>query len=204
VYRPSSRRSGPSKIVFHPPSAGGSPVPSGDALAGLHDAFTGAPLNIRLGLHQCTSCKVYYHTESVAVLREENASRCVACGTASIVALTESQTSTSRGRDYQPDVVTLTNFREHFNRVVTFEGRVQAVRVSRRGMDYAVMFENAPWAKGFKLVFFRGAVRSVGGPDFINGLKGRTVRVRGLVIDHSRFGPEIVISERGMILGMTP
>jgi hypothetical protein len=69
-------------------------------------------------------------------------------------------------------------------------------------MDYAVMFENTSWTKGLKLVFFRGAVRAVGGPDFIHSLAGRTVRVRGLLINHSRFGPEIVISERGMILGV--
>jgi hypothetical protein len=175
-------------------------VPSGEALAGLHDAFTGASLNPRLGLFQCTSCKVYYHTESVAVLREENSSRCVACGTATVVALTELQTKTTKGRDYNPNVTTLANFRQYFGRAVTFEGRVQAVKVSRRGMDYAVMFENASWTKGLKLVFFRGAVRAVGGPDFINSLSGRTVRVRGLLINHPRFGPEIIISERGMIL----
>ena len=204
VYRPSARTSGTPRIVFDPPKVGGGPVPSGDALAGLHDAFTGAPLNIRLGLHQCTTCKVYYHAESVSLLREENASRCVACGSVAIRALTESQTGTSRGRDYRPDVVTLANFRDHFNRVVTFEGMVQSVRVSRRGMDYAVMFENAPWSKGFKLVFMRGAVRSVGGPDFIHSLKGHTVRVRGLLINHNRFGPEILITERGMILRVVP
>lgn len=205
VYTPRPPRSGGPRIVFPPP--GGSPagpIPAGKALEGLHDAFTGAPLNVRLGLHQCTACKVYYHAESVAVLREENASRCVACGAGGIVALTPGQAETSRGHDYNPDVVTLANFRRHFDRVVTFEGGVRAVRVSRRGMDYAVMFENASWTKGLKLVFFRGAVRAVGGPDFINSLRGRTVRVRGLLVNHPRFGPEIIISERGMILEVSP
>jgi hypothetical protein len=199
TYRPTSHLPGKPRIVFETPRQGG-PMPSGEALAGLHDAFTGAPLNPRLGLFQCTSCKVYYHADSVAVLREENGSRCVACGTAAVVALTESSTKSTTGRDYNPDVVSLANFRQHFDRVVTFEGRVHAVKVSRRGTDYAVMFENAPWTKGLKLVFFRGAVRAVGGPDFINSLSGRTVRVRGLLINHASFGPEIIISERGMIL----
>jgi hypothetical protein len=189
--------------VFAPPASSG-PVPSEDSLAGLHDAFTGAPLEIRLGLHQCNTCKVYYHTESVAVLREENASRCVACGVATIVALNEGQARKSRGRDHSPDVVTLANFRNHFDRVVTFEGRVRSIKVSRRGADYAVMFENAAWTRGLKLVFFKGSVRAVGGPEYINGLDGRTVRVRGLLINHARFGPEIIISERGMILGVSP
>jgi hypothetical protein len=181
----------------------GGTVPSGEALAGLHDAFTGAPLDARLGFHQCTNCKVHYHAESVVVLREENGARCVACGAAAIVALTDSQARTTKGRDYSPDVITLGDFRRHFDRVVTFEARVTAVKVSRRGMDYAVMFEQASWTKGLKLVFFRGAVRAVGGPDFINSLAGRTVRVRGLLINHARFGPEIIISERGMILGIS-
>jgi hypothetical protein len=66
------------------------------------------------------------------------------------------------------------------------------------------MFENAAWTRGLKLVFFKGSVRAVGGPEYINGLDGRTVRVRGLLINHARFGPEIIISERGMILGVSP
>jgi hypothetical protein len=83
---------------------------------------------------------------------------------------------------------------------VTFEGAVRAVRKSRRGQDYAVMFEQAGWTRGLKLVFFRGAVGKVGGPRFIQGLTGRTVRVRGFLLNHPLFGPEIVISERSMIL----
>lgn len=203
VYRPRSTPSRRSSVVFTDTSrASGSSAPSVKALEGLHDAFTGASLNPVLGLHQCTNCKVYYHLESVAVLREENASRCVACGSTTIVALTAREATTSKGRDYSPDIVTLATFRRHFDRVVTFEGLVQSVKVSRRGKDYAVMFEQASWTKGLKLVFFRGGVRKAGGSTFITSLSGRTVRVRGLLIDHPRFGPEIVITERGMILGV--
>jgi hypothetical protein len=203
TYRP--RPGGARRPDIRFGSVGGSAgsLPTEKALEGLHDAFTGAPLNLRLGLYQCTACKVYYHTDSVTVLSEENASRCVACGGGTIVALTAGQAKTSRGRDYSPDVVTLANFRSHFDRVVTFEGRVQAVRVSRRGKDYAVMFENASWTRGLKLVFFRGAVSKVGGAAYINGLHGKTVRVRGLLVNHTRFGPEIIISERSMIVGVS-
>ena len=197
--RPSSRRD--PRIIFENPKGGSAgPIPTLAALEGLHDAFTGAPLEARLGLHQCRECKVYYHSSSVDVLREENASRCVSCGTGSIVALTAAQAKTSRGFDYNPNAVTLANYRSHFDRVVTFEGTVQAVKTSRRGLDYAVMFDNASWTKGLKLVFFRGAVHQVGGAEFIEGLSGRFVRVRGLLINHQRFGPEIIISERAMIL----
>ena len=204
VYRPRPSGSGKPRIVFQAFKAGANgPVQSG-LLDGLHDAFTGAPLDVRLGLHQCTRCKVYHHNASVAVLQEESGSRCVACGTGSISALTAAQASASRGADYRPDVVTVGNYRMHFDRVVTFEGKVQSVRVSRRGKDYAVMFENAAWTRGLKLVFLRGGVLAVGGPAFIKSLEGRTVRVRGLLINHPRFGPEILISERGMILGISP
>jgi hypothetical protein len=203
VYRP--KRTTRPRIVFEPPSQAGSsaPLPTQQSLEGLHDAFTGVPLNVALGLHQCTSCKVYYHTASVEVLRQENSSNCVACGNSSIVALSNAQARSTRGRDHNPDVVTLANFRSHFNRVVTFEGRVHAVRASRRGSDFAVMFENASWTRGLKLVFFRGAVRAVGGSEYIENLAGKTVRVRGLLINHSQFGPEIIISERDMILAVS-
>ena len=200
VYRPDPRRQ--NRIIFINQGKGGGRggAPTSEALEGLHDAFTGAVLDPARGLHQCSNCKVYYHAESVAVLTEANAGRCVACGISSVVALTEAQAATSKGRDYSPDVVTLANYHHHFDRVVTFDGLVRSVRSSRRGGDYAVMFEDKSWAQGLKLVFFRGAVRKVGGPRFVEGLQGHHVRVRGLLIRHDRFGPEIVISEAGMIL----
>jgi hypothetical protein len=200
VYRPHPGHTPRPTIVFRDQSATATSPPSSDALSGLHDAFTGAPLDVTLGLNQCTSCKVYYHTESVEVLVQENASQCVACGAASIIALTVSQARTTKGRDYDPDVITLSTYRSHFDRVVTFEGRVHSVRVSRRGTDYAVMLEAASWSRGLKLVCFRGAVRKVGGATFIRGLSGHTVRVRGLLVNHRVFGPQIIISERRMIL----
>ncbi|PSW06751.1 hypothetical protein C9I89_04245 [Photobacterium lipolyticum] len=88
----------------------------------------------------------------------------------------------------------------HIGSVVTFEARVVEVKESRRGNDFAVMFENKSWTKGFKLVFFRDAVRKVGGKPYISSLSGKTVRVRGLVVKHPRFGYEIIVSEKSMIL----
>jgi hypothetical protein len=198
TYRPQPSK-GKSKIIFNPPSPGTTQSQPSD-LKDLHDAFTGAPLNPALGLHQCMNCQVYYHSGSVVVLREENAGRCVACGSTRLVA--RSAQEAGEGRDHDPDVVTLANFRSHFNRVVTFEGVVRELKVSRSGKDYALMFEQASWKKGLKLVFFRRSIANVGGVNFIKSLRGRHVRVRGLLINHPIFGPEIIISERSMILSI--
>ena len=187
--------------MFTDSSTAGKPTALAEKdLQGLHDAFTGAPLSIALGLYQCGNCKVYYHNESYTVIREENGGLCVACGHAAIVAISTAQAKTGRGRDYNPNVITLADFRQHFGRVVTFEGTVKEVRVSRRGSDYAVMFEDKSWTSGFKLVFFRGAVTKVGGPAYIKSLDGHRIRVRGLLVSHQKFGPEIIVSEKSMIL----
>ena len=166
---------------------------------GLHDAFTGAPLDKRLGLNQCTNCKVFYHDESVQILREANGSACVACQAKSIVAIGEKQ-SAKAGRDHDPNVVTLSNYRDHVGSVITFEGKVEQVLISRRGIDYAVMFENKSWTRGFKLVFFGGSLERCGGSTFVESLRGNTIKVRGLLHKDPTFGYEIIISERSMIL----
>lgn len=201
VYRPTARSNTSSSINFKTTTSGsaGGAAPAKADLEGLHDAFTGAPLNKALGLHQCQSCKVYYHTESLQVLREANSSQCVSCQSTNIIAVIAGGRSTG-GKDYKPNVVTLENYKDHEGSVVTFEGRVHRVNESRRGNDFAVMFEDKSWIRGFKLVFFRDAVRKVGGKPYISGLQGKTVSVRGLVINHPRFGYEIVVSEKSMIL----
>jgi hypothetical protein len=202
VYRPHQSSSTRPKIQFNDTGGPTSAIkpPSEKDLEDLHDAFTGQPLDLALGLYQCGSCKVYYHAESYEVVREENRGQCVACSSASIVALTGETARSTSGRDYNPNIITLENFRSHVGRVIVFEGHVHDVLKSRRGKDYAVMFERKSWTKGFKLVFFRGAVQKAGGPTYINGLNGKTVRVRGLLINHDIFGYEIVVSEKSMIL----
>lgn len=203
TFRPSSRPRSNSNISFKTTSSTSSTssVPAAVDLEGLHDAFTGAPLDKSLGLHQCQSCKVYYHTESLQVLREANNSQCVACQSTNIIAVIAGGKATG-GKDYTPNVVTLQNYKQHEGSVVTFEGRVHKVNESRRGNDFAVMFEDKSWVRGFKLVFFRGAVRKVGGARYINSLAGKKVKVRGLVIKHPKFGYEIIVSEKSMILSV--
>ena len=162
----------------------------------LVDALTGAQLDPQLGLYQCQRCKVFYHANSFEVIRSENQGRCVSCLSTEIVSVTARQ----RGRNADVSVITLQNYRQFVGRVITFEGFVHDVLISRRGVDYAVMFEPKPWVRGFKLVIFRGDVGTVGGSRFLMSLKRKTVRVRGLLVDHPDFGYEIIVSERGMIL----
>ncbi len=203
TYRPTPPR-GSTGIVFpnaSSPAGNGSTTVSQKEIEDLCDAFTGEKLDVNKGLLRCEKCKVHYHAASFEVLRAENNGACVACGSSSIVSLSPGGPRTT-GRNYDPSVVTLENVRAHVGRVVTFEGFVHKVEVSRRGSDYAVMFEDKTWTKGFKLVFFRDATRKVGGAAFINALRGKTVRVRGLVVNHKTFGLEIIVSERSMILSM--
>jgi hypothetical protein len=169
-------------------------------LSGLVDAFTGSSLNVQMGLYRCNNCSVFYHTESYNLLREVNNCRCVACSSTNIQLFTKIESDTTRGRNFAPDLVTLNNYKQHVGRVVTFEGYVPKVLVSRRGSDYAVMFENSSWSDGFKLVFFRGTIRASGGRDYIMGLKGKKIKVRGLIVKHDRFGYEIIVSEKSMIM----
>jgi hypothetical protein len=203
TFRPSARARTSSNISFKDQSSTSSVsnVPAIADLKGLHDAFTGAPLDKALGLNQCQSCKVYYHTESLQVLREVNNSQCVSCQSSNILAVVTGG-QTAAGKDYTPSIVTLQTYKQHEGSVVTFDGRVHKVQESSRGDDFAVMFEDKSWVRGFKLVFFRDAVRKVGGKPFITSLQGKTVQVRGLVVKHPKYGYEIIVSEKSMILSV--
>ncbi|MDR1826972.1 MAG: OB-fold nucleic acid binding domain-containing protein [Methylobacteriaceae bacterium] len=216
TYRPKRSTGGPSIVFSNPAPQNAAALQNATApqtgkfadaadLSGLVDAFTGVPLDPAKGLYFCSNCKVFYHRESYQLLVEANHSACVACGSKSLIAYQAPrrvETGQPQGRNFDPTVVTLANYQQHVGRVVTFEGRVFDVKVSRRGLDYAVMFEDKSWTKGFKLVFFRGAVAACGGPVFLNSLKGKTIRVRGLIAKDATFGYEIIISERSMILGV--
>ena len=197
TFRPSTQKKTISGIKFKDSSQSNLPVPS--SLEGLHDAFTGEPLKKSLGLYQCQNCHVFYHTESYQILNEANNSKCVACQSSNIIAILADQKDKT-GKDYKPNNVTLLDYSKHVGSVVTFEAKVAKVLESRRGNDFAVMFEDKSWTKGFKLVFFRTAIKKVGGSPYIFGLKNKTIKVRGLIVHHPRFGYEIIVSEKSMIL----
>lgn len=171
-------------------------------IEGLQDAYSGENLSLLKGVIQCNSCKVFYHKSSLEVLKAENRGACVSCGSILSDAKYTGST-TSNGVNYNPDVVTLANVRSYVGRVVTFEGRVVKILQSKRRIDYAVLFENDSWSKSFKLVFFGRALRACGGESFVNSLTNKNIRVRGLIVNHSQYGYEIIISERSMILGVS-
>ncbi|MFM0096385.1 hypothetical protein PQQ87_12285 [Paraburkholderia nemoris] len=144
---------------------------------------------------------MFYHEDSIELLRAENSGKCVSCQATTLVAFARGQRP-GAGKDFTPAVVTLADYHKHVGSVVTFEGFVPLVRESKRGNDFAVMFEKKSWKEGFKLVFFRGAVQTVGGRPYISSLEGKRIRVRGLLKKHQTFGYEIIVSEPGMILSV--
>lgn len=202
-FRPNRTKSSNTNIVFNDNSSKNSKGTLTQSLdiSGLNDAFTGAPLQKSLGLYQCQSCQVYYHSESFNILKEANSSQCVACSSTNIINILGSA-SHAKGRNHNPNVVTLSNYKQYVGSVVTFEGYVCKVNESRRGNDFAVMFEDFSWSKGFKLVFFRDAARRVGGASYIKNLSGRKIKVRGLIVNHPTFGYQIIISQKSMILSV--
>jgi hypothetical protein len=200
VYRPTNKpRQSP--IKFQTPTVstdGGELSSSPKALEEINDAFTGRRLNASSAIFECRSCHVYYQAESVEVLREANGSRCMVCGKASI-AQVGGQRPNSRARNHVPDVVTLANYRQHIGRVITFSGHVHQVKRSRRGTDFAVMFERAGWTKGLKMVVFRHGARKFGNQTLL-GYEGRTLTIRGLLVDDPTFGPEIIVDDPSMVV----
>jgi hypothetical protein len=174
-----------------------------ESLEGLHDGLTGRPLDTARGLYRCEACAVYYHTSSFEELKEENEGRCVVinCKSRDIRPVVIAQKIKLKfGRDLSPLTANVANYTQHFGSVVIFEGSVVSVRAAHGGQDFAAMLEDKPWNEGLKLMFLSKSLEKVGGAAFINGLSGRTVRVRGLLINHAVLGPEIIVTEREMIL----
>jgi hypothetical protein len=168
---------------------------------GLRDAFTGELLGPGRGLFQCSKCHVYYQRASLEVLKSENGGRCVSCLGTKIPAV-KAQAARPAGQNYQAQVVTLENYKQHVGHVITFEGYVPRVNPSRDGRSFAVMFQDTSWNHGLKMVVFPGKVRELGGSRFLMGLRGKTLRVRGLLTVHPTFGYQIIVSEKNMVLGV--
>lgn len=202
-YKPSLASYPKNRIKFI--TAGGTDknTVSAEDLTGLVDAFTGALLDKSRDIFQCSRCKVFYQEESYSLLREENSGRCVSCSAISSVGIVIGNKFEIKGKNPEVGVITLANYKQYEGRVITFEGSVFNVKQSRRGGDYAVMFENRNWKDGLKMVVFRRDVQRVGGGSFILNLYGKSVKIRGLLVDHHRFGYEIIVAERSMILSVS-
>jgi len=196
------RRSADSHIVFTDQQGAAAPpnaIPA--SIADLRDAVTGQPLSSVIGLSRCTACHVFYQNGSVDFLRRENGGRCVACGDTAISRVDGFGDVRQDGRNHEPGVTTLADYRAKVGQIVVFEGRCVAVKASMRGTGFAVMFETGGWTRGFKMVIRTASVDSVGGEQFIWGLAGKRIRVRGLIANHPRYGYEIVVNDPAMILG---
>lgn len=202
-YRPRSAGGSSSGIDFGSAGASAALVKLGEQVT---DFVTGAALKTSASTYQCVDCLAYYSPESFDLLRSENGGRCASCRSVNLRTLGGKQTKEPQrtvppsARAAGPGAATLTNFRSFEGQVVTFTGRVVKVLESRRGGDFAVMFEGKSWKQGFKLVFFKGALTALGGPAYVRGLRGATITVRGLVVNHSQFGYEIIVNDRGMVL----
>lgn len=200
TYRPSTGGAKGSAIRFGANGGGATQrARSASDLKDINDAFTGRRLDLTQAIYECNSCHVFYQAGSLAVLREANSSRCMACGSTQIA---EYGRAPAQGpaRNYTPDAVTLKNFRQHIGHVITFRGYVHEVKQSRRGTDYAVMFENASWTKGLKMVAFKGGVRKLGGAATLRSYAGKTITVRGLLVQDPTFGPEIIVDDPAMVI----
>jgi hypothetical protein len=204
VYRPSSSASGPKPATVTFKNVGERSVHSSTievddlALQDLVDALTGASLNLNSKLFQCGRCKVFYQEQSYEVIRTVNNGNCVSCNSQELALVTASQKR--RGRNADINAITLSTYRNYVGNVITFQGYVYNVLTSRRGNDYAVMFENKTWKYGFKMVAFRGSIDRIGGESFFLGLAGKVIKVRGLLNQHETFGYQIIVSDRAMIL----
>ncbi len=171
-------------------------------LAGVRDGLTGVSLQAARGLHRCRRCEVHYHAESVAVLRAENGGRCVNGCDASD--LHPCDVVGVRGTVRHPPVtVSVEDVRARVGQWVVFEGTCLSVLQSQRGRHVAVLFEQRSWADGFKMIVPGCDVERVGGVQFLAALEGRRLRIRGLVLAHPVYGPEMIIDDPAMILEVT-
>ncbi len=205
-YRPNSNGNNTSGISFGSVgsvSAGKATTKFGEKVT---DFVTGAAFITSESTYQCGECFAYYAPASFELLRSENGGRCASCRSVNLRALGElrpretQRAEPSSTRAAGPGVATLTNFRSFEGQIVTFTGRVVKVLESRRGGDFAVMFEDKSWKHGFKLVFFKGALSAVGGPENVRNLRGAMITVRGLIVNHNQFGYEIIVNDRRMVL----
>jgi hypothetical protein len=199
LYRPSASLQTPTRSAIKFRDINSSALTPGDRdIKDLVDALTGAPLSLAMGLYQCQRCKVFYQSQSYEVIKSENGGQCVSCKHKEIINVAGRREQ--RGQNATVSAITLDNYRQYVGQIITFEGNAYSVLTSRRGTDYAVMFENRSWIHGFKMVVFRGCVDKLGGPIYLNNLKGHQLRIRGLLVHHEKYGYQIIVSDRAMIL----
>lgn len=202
-YRPRASAPSTSGISFNTDTNAGTSTTLNEQVT---DFLTGAKFTTTATTYQCKECFAFYSADSYDLLRSANDGQCASCRSPSLVALggkparNATQSSPLASGTSAPGVATLQNYKSFVGRVATFKGNVVKVTESRRGGDFAVMFEDKSWKLGFKLVFFKGALGSLGGPRYAQGLAGKTISIRGLIVNHPQFGYQIIVNQPGMIL----
>jgi hypothetical protein len=170
-------------------------------IEGVCDAYTGEQLEASKGVWQCPKCKVCYHSDTIEFLKKENGGRCVNyhyCNSTQFVPILGRSTQV-KTQNYSPSVVTLQDYHRYIGQVVTFQGYVTRINISRSGKSVALMFENTTWTKGLKVVILRQNIDDAGGRTYLRSLYRKVIRVRGLLEQHPLFGFEIIVTRKSMI-----
>jgi hypothetical protein len=168
----------------------------------VRDGVTGQTIDPSRGVVRCATCHVCYQAESFELIEQQNFRRCAACGGGSFAPIPGVSSRGVRASNQETATVTLANYRWMVDQVVVFEGECVAVYPSASGSSYAVMFENARWTDGFKLVIPQHTVRFVG-EQYIRNLAGKRIRVRGLIVNDPVYGYEIMLNGDARILAVS-
>ena len=176
-------------------------------IEGLQDPITGSLLMIEHGLYQCQKCNIIYQARSYFELVKENDSFCVCCKSTNIKEGTKA-TQVKRNFDFIPSIIKISNYHKYIGQVVTFEGQSLYSKESKRGNDFAIVFENKDWQQSLKIVLSK-RVLGIRGPKseenarlYIDSLVGKTIKVRGLLVNSHLNGYRIVVLDKKNILGV--
>ena len=184
-------------------------------LIGVEDAFDHTPLLQGEQIAFCTRDKVAYHLETWRFLQSQNQGRCCICGhSTGIQMIALPGTLITRPIPVEPakpqvvvfpgqKIISLKEVQDHLNLAVIVQDYVYKVHRSQKG-TYFVRFEpqvyGEPVYSGFKVVIFNDYV-----PNWVQmGLRiedyqQHSIRVRGVVRAHEKWGIEILVNSPLMI-----
>ncbi len=162
------------------------------------DVLSGNILESGQVFYQCSRCFLFYSAESVKRITNSIKFFCTNCGEE--IELDPDNHDFKNGKNYLPPQVDLVNFMRYVRRVVSFEGQVVEIKWSSENDVLVIKFQDASWSDALKIpVFGEKGISDLGGEDFIFSLQGVKIKVRGLLIQHPRFGYEILTHKRSMI-----
>jgi hypothetical protein len=190
-------------------------LPDPHGLVGVEDAFDHTPLLPGERVAFCTRDKVAYHIETWEFLRAQNRGRCCICGQTSVIQLvTLPGTPLLRPEAVIPQplgtllpgekIISLKEVTEYLNLAVTVEDYVYEVYQTKSTGSYFVRFEPRspyqPVFSGFKVVIFKNYLKRWTAAGLaVEDYRHRSIRVRGVVQEHPRWGIEILVNSPRMI-----